>query len=330
MEVEDRWRAVHASQDGMTYEAIEKNYGYTCDFIARWVKRYRETGTVEDAPREGRPLKLTTEEDMAVRRSLKRKATGSLRKTAKKFKTEHGFSISKNTVARSAERTGLVYRIRKPKPLLSDRDKLARLRFARRRRPRGYWRRLLWSDEASFALYSNTKGEWVEAGSQAAPRETVKWPPRIRVWAAIGAWGKTPLVRIPKSMNAAQFEVLLQHTLLPILRDIGDGHPDNFVFQQDHDGTHTAKRVQKMLADEGIELLEPWAPHSPDISPIENAWSIVEQHLELVNPRTERGLWDAMQEGWENIESRVLLRLCNSIPRRLKGIIAAEGGHIHY
>ena len=59
MKVEDRWRAVHAVEDCMTYEAIEKKYGYTQDFIARWVRRYRETGAVDDAPHEGRPLKLT-------------------------------------------------------------------------------------------------------------------------------------------------------------------------------------------------------------------------------------------------------------------------------
>jgi hypothetical protein len=265
-----------------------------------------------------------------VRRSLKRKATGSLRKTTKKVKKEHGVSVSKNTVARTAERMGLVYRIRKPKPLLSDHDKLVRLRFARRRRPRGFWQRTFWSDEASFALFSNTRGEWVEAGSQAAPRETVKWPPRIRVWAALGTWGKTPLVRIPKSMTGEQFQVLLRDSLLPMLRDLSAGHPEGFVFQQDHDGTHTAKRVQNMLVGEGVEVLEPWPPHSPDISPIENAWSLVEQHLELANPRTERGLWDAMQAGWAEIGPSTVMRLAMSVPRRLAAVIAAKGGHINY
>ena len=63
----------------------------------------------------------------------------------------------------------------------------------------------MWSDEASFALFSSTKGEWVEEGEEAEPHETVKWPPRIRVWAAISSKGKTPLVRIPKNMKAEEF-----------------------------------------------------------------------------------------------------------------------------
>lgn len=330
MSVADRWRAVFAVQDGLTYDAIEKKFGFTRDFIARWVRRYRETGTVEEAARCGRPRELAEGEEREVVRILKRKATGSLRKTAKKFKNEHGMAISKSTVARVAERQDVVYRLRRPKPLLTEADKLARLRFARRRRPKGFWRRVMWSDETSFALYSTTRGEWVDHGSTATPRETVKWPPRIRVWAAISARGKTPLVRIPKSMKAGQFERLLQDTLLPLMRVIYDGEPLGFVFQQDHDGTHTAKCVQKMLASEGVELLEPWIAHSPDANPIENAWSLVEQHLQIVNPRTERGLWAAMQEGWDNISPATLLQLCNSLPRRLEAIIAAHGGHTKY
>lgn len=330
MAVFDRWRAAICIQDGMSYEDITRKYGYLPEFISRWSRRFRETGGVEDAPRAGRPLKLTEAETKAIERTLKRKATGSLRKTAKRMKTVHNVVVSKDTVARVAARVGLVYRLRKPKPLLSLKDKLSRLRFARVRRPRGFWQRLMWSDETSFALYSSTRGEWVPAGSQAAPRETVKWPPRIRVWAAISAKGKTPLVRIPKSMNAEAFKKLLKEKLLPLMREIYDGSPDGFVLMQDGDGTHTATKVQNALFEEGIELLLPWPAHSPDLNPIENAWSIVERYLEQVNPRTERGLWDAMQDGWNKIDQGTLLRLTGSLPSRLKAVKASAGGHTKY
>ena len=99
---------------------------------------------------------------------------------------------------------------------------------------------------------------------------------------------------------------------------------------QDGDGMHTAKRVTKMLDEEGIEQLLPWPAHSPDLNPIENAWSIVERHLEEVNPRTEDGLWTAMQEGWAKIDETTLRKLTRSLPKRLEEVKAAEGGHTHY
>lgn len=330
MEKEDRYRVVFALQDGMSYTDIEKKWGYTRQFIAHWAKRYRETGGVDDAPRSGRPMTLSDAQTKAAIRSLKRKATGSLRKTAKKMRTDHGVVVTKNTIANVAKREGLVYRLRHPKPLLTERDKLARLRFARLRRPRGYWRRVVWTDETSFAVFSSTKGEWVPTGTLAAPRETVKWPPRIRVWAGISAMGKTSLVRIPKSLKAGAFEKLMKEELLPQIRDIYDGDPTAFVLMQDGDGTHTAKRVQKMLVDEGVEQLLPWPAHSPDLNPIENAWSMVERHLEKVNPSTERGLWKAMKEGWEKIDHASLVRLTGSLPRRLAAVKEAQGGHTKY
>lgn len=314
----------------MSYTMIQSKYGYTRRYIARWWKRYQETGGVDDAPRVGRPKTLTTDQRKEVVRSLKRRASSSLREVAKKMRTEHDVTVSPATIRRIAMEEGLVYRRRRRKPLLTDAHRQARLRFARRRRPRGFWARVMWCDEASFALYSLTKGEWVEAGEEPAPHETVKWPPRIRVWAAISSKGKTPLVRIPKKMTSEEYEILLMEKLIPHMCDAINAGPQDFVFMQDGDGCHTAKRVRKRLENEGIEQLLPWPAHSPDLNPIENAWSIVERHLESVHPTSDRGLWEAMNEGWAKIDETQLLRLCDSLPRRLEMVKEAQGGHTKY
>lgn len=285
---------------------------------------------MDDAPRSGRPDRLNPDQKVQIARSLKRKATSSLRKTAKKIWTDHHVRVSTDTVWRVAKQQGLVYRRRTTKPLLTDAHKLARLRFATRRRPVRFWDKVMWSDEASFALYSYTKGEWVEEGEAASPHETVKWPGRIRVWAAISAKGKTPLIKIDKKMKAAQFEILLRDKCIPAMCDAIKGTSKDFVFMQDGDGTHTARRVVNFLENDGIDQLQPWPAHSPDLNPIENAWSMVERHLETVNPHTTDGLWRAMQDAWEKIDEDHLRQLCGSLPRRLEAVKAAKGGHTTY
>ena len=122
----------------MSYTDITSKYGYTRDFIARWWKRYQDTGGVDDARRSGRPDSLSPTQKTQVARCLKRKATSSLRKVAKKTKTEHHVAVSKDTVRRVAKEQSLVYRRRTTKPLLTDANKIARLKFARRRRPPGF------------------------------------------------------------------------------------------------------------------------------------------------------------------------------------------------
>lgn len=328
--MEDRWNVIHCRKEGMSYNTMQKRFGYSRSFIARWWKRYQETGGVEDAPRSGRPHLLTPGQRRDVARMLKRKATNSLRVVAKKMNTDHGVTVSKDTIRREVMEEGLVYRRRKKKPLLTEKHKKARLRFARRRRQQGFWDRVMWSDEASFALYSLTKGEWVMDGEEPAPHETVKWPPRIRVWAAISCRGKTPLVRISKKMNATSFEKLLIAELVPHMCEAINGYPKDFVLMQDGDGCHTAKKVQNSLEKEGVEQLLPWPAHSPDLNPIENAWSMVERHLETVHPTSERGLWQAMQQAWENIDEDQLLQLCGNLPDRLRAVKDAQGGHTKY
>jgi transposase len=328
--MEDRWQVVSSRKRGMSYRDIQKEYGYSQSFIARWWKRYQETGGVDDAPRSGRPDRLTPDQKVQVVRSLKRKATSSLRKTTKKIRTEHHVPVSTTTIWRVAKDAGLVYRLRTNKPLLTPQHKAARLRFARRRRSPGFWESVMWSDEASFALYSSTKGEWVVEGELAEPHETTKWPLRIRVWAAISAKGKTPLIRIPKKMNADAFAKLLKKELIPHMCQAINGTKQDFVFMQDGDGTHTARIVRNLLESEGIEELRPWPSHSPDLNPIENAWSMIERHLETVHPSSDRGLWEAMQEAWKNIGDAQLVRLCRSLPARLKALKEAQGGHTRY
>ena len=108
----------------MTYRAIETEFGYSMSTISRWWHRYCEKGGFDDAPRSGRPLKLTDAQAKAVGRSLKHKERGSLRTTAKYMEVEHAkymevehdVKISKDTVANIAKRNGLVYRLRKTNP----------------------------------------------------------------------------------------------------------------------------------------------------------------------------------------------------------------------
>lgn len=224
----------------------------------------------------------------------------------------------------------LTFCIRPRKPLLTERHMLARLNFARTMRQRGFWNKVLWSDEASFALHSTPRGQWVTEGEEPAPRKTVKWPTRIRVWAGIAATGKTKLIRIPKAMNSDAYILMLRKKGLPQAQSIFHGMANDWVFMQDGDGAHTSKKTLRFLKSEGIQLLQPWPAHSPDLNPIENAWSMVEMYLQKKNPTTTDGLWRSMKRGWSSIDEGQLWNLCGSVERRMKSVIELKGGNTKY
>lgn len=266
--IEQRLLAVNLRQAGHTWLNIEEHYHVPRRTAQRAWKKYCTTGNIEDLPRSGRPSKLSASDLRSIKRAITKKRTGSTRGVAARMERKRGLAVSHMTVWRSVQRMGLVHRIRPTKPLLTRAHRRARLRFARTRRRRGFWNHVLWSDEASFCLYSDTTKQWIPKGSKPTPRQTVKWPGRIRVWAGISTKGKTKLIRIPKAMDSKAYVDMLQSKALPEARSIFSGSSQDWLLMQDGDGAHTAKYTTDFLQNEGILVLEPWPAHSPDLNPI--------------------------------------------------------------
>ncbi|UYV79831.1 hypothetical protein LAZ67_18000857 [Cordylochernes scorpioides] len=66
---------------------------------------------------------------------------------------------------------------------------------------------------------------------------------------------------------------VLEPVVLPYLQGLPTA-----IFQQDNARPHVTRIVQKFFVNRQIELL-PWPARSPDLSPIENMWSMVAQRL---------------------------------------------------
>ena len=82
-----------------------------------------------------------------------------------------------------------------------------------------------------------------------------------------------------------------------------------------------------------------WPPYSPDLNPIENVWhilkdEIIRQYPELATiPKTDAAM-DALIRAaitvWEELDRGVLMKLAESITRRLLAVINAGGWYTKY
>ncbi|GFW80891.1 transposable element Tcb1 transposase [Trichonephila clavipes] len=103
------------------------------------------------------------------------------------------------------------------------------------------------------------------------------------------------------------------------------------IFQQDNARPHVARIVQSFFVNHQIELL-PWPARSPDLSPIENMWSMVAQRLIQITPpaTTPDQLWQRVKAAWSAVPQEHIQSLFESKPRRVAAVISNNGGYSSY
>ena len=103
------------------------------------------------------------------------------------------------------------------------------------------------------------------------------------------------------------------------------------IFQQDGAPAHSSKKAMSWLEahvglfwGKGI-----WPGNSPDLSPIENLWSIVQSKLNEMPAATNRdSLIKNVKTAWSEIDPDTLENLICGMPERIKTCIKLKGAYI--
>ncbi len=120
----------------------------------------------------------------------------------------------------------------------------------------GLWRKrtglLLSGPKSSFQMKSKFcisfgnqgPGVWRKSGEAQNPcclKSSVKFPKSVMIWAAMSSAGVGPLCFLKSTVNAAIYQEILEHFMLPSADKLyGDA---DFIFQQDLAPAHTAKET---------------------------------------------------------------------------------------
>ncbi len=125
------------------------------------------------------------------------------------------------------------------------------------------------------------------------PRNTHK---NTTVIAALTTTGIGPTMLLPGAPDTAAFEVYIEHVLGPSLI------PGQVVVM-DNLRAHKSRRVQQLIEAYACEL---WfvPPYSPDLSPIEEAFSKFKNGLRRAKARTNAALEQAIATGLEAITAQ--------------------------
>ncbi|GFW51958.1 transposable element Tc1 transposase [Trichonephila clavipes] len=115
-------------------------------------------------------------------------------------------------------------------------------------------------------------------------------------------------------------------SVLPYLQGLATA-----IFQQDNARPHVSRIVQRFFVHHQIELL-PWPARSPDLSPIENLWSMISQRWTQITPpdATPDQLWQRVEDAWSAVPQEHIQSLLESMPRRVAAMISNNGGYFGY
>ncbi|GFS92591.1 transposable element Tcb1 transposase [Trichonephila clavipes] len=133
--------------------------------------------------------------------------------------------------------------------------------------------------------------------------------PGITVWGGIGYHFRTPLVRIDGILNSQRYiSEVLEPVVLPYLQGLATA-----IFLQDNARPHVPHIVHRFFVNHQIELL-PWQVRSPDLSPIENMWSMFAQRLTQITPQaaTPDQLWQRVEAAWSAVPQEHIQSLFES------------------
>lgn len=310
---------------GMKQAAICDRYSIGKSTISRIIGRFKATGSSNVQHRGGRSRETSARQDRLICRKVKSKPFV----TATKIKDALNLDCSPRTIQRRIREAGFVSCKPIKKPLINERNRLKRLAFAKEHldwTPR-QWRAVLFTDESKFNMFGSDGNfrVWRPQGKRFDYRytqKTVKYGGgSIMVWGCFSYAAVGPLHRIDGIMDSLMYRDIMENVMLPYA---SEEMPLKWTYQQDNDPKHTARIVKRWFEDNNVSVMG-WPAQSPDLNPIENLWSIVDQRIDRSQASNKDALFQAIQEAWNAIPEEIIHNLVDSMPRRCQAAIAAKG-----
>ena len=105
----------------------------------------------------------------------------------------------------------------------------------------------------------------------------------------------------------------------------------NFVYVQDNAPPLTARDTVRFLEQQDVEVMD-WPARSPDMNPIEHVWDQMGIWIRdmAFPPSTVAELQQVVRQAWDAVGPQRVRRLVESMPRRVRAVLAARGGNTRY
>lgn len=329
-----KWQIVGAVKAGMNNSEVARTLNVSRKAVINVKRVYGATNDVKSAPISGRPRLTSPRTDRYLERCMMQNRTMTAQEVRDSCPGTSAQRMSPRTVRRRLLDLGFGYRAAPRRQALTDDHAKRRKQWCRGHQAffDQHLDCVIFSDESNFEI-RNRKNRLMIRRRPGEPVKPNLVQPRVQkgggsvgIWGCISARGAGCCKIYRGRVKAAEYLSIVQNELAASVDLLYQNEP--YWFQQDGARVHTAHVVQDYFADSEVRIL-PWPARSCDLSPIENVWSYIDTRLQRrTGDRSLKTLDDletALLEEWNNLPAEYCANLVQSVPKRVRKCIDANG-----
>jgi transposase len=280
-----RERVLKAVDQGMQRKEAVKLFGISESSIKRYLKLRYETGNLAPKAMVGRPPKKVGALQNGLLPQLQAHPDATLKEHCKLWEQETGMRVSISTMSESIKRLEWT---RKKKTLEAKERKEEERQKWREKAKELDVHKLRVVDETGSNLTLTRRYARAPKGKRACGSLPCKRGKNVTMITDLSLNGLGETVLLDGAANGSFFEAYVEHILAPTLK------PGEIVIL-DNLSIHKGKRVRDLIEARGCQLL--FLPtYSPDLSPIEEAFSKVKALLRSRAAQTREALYQALTD----------------------------------
>ena len=305
--------------------------------VLRTILKFEKTGTTADKNRPGRPrIASITDDNTSIYRVARKNHKYSAKEIVQEVNLALKNHISRQTVNRRLIDRKLCCYVAARKPLLKPTVLLKCIKFCRAilKMTNYELRRIIFSDESNFTVINRKNRVIIRRHynemfhSRYIMSRLQGGGGLVGIWGCIAYDGPGLCYLYNGRMGQHKYIEMLENHLIPT-RDIFFSNESEWEFQQDNAPCHKAKTVTTWFQENNIKVLQ-WPARSPDLNPIENAWSVLDRKLTKAPVTSAAHLRESLKELFDSLSTDYCRKLFDLIKRRCELCIKNKGGHIPY
>jgi transposase len=325
---------------GIDVESIADSLDVTVYTVKSAVRRMLESGNFDDKPRTGRKTKVSKRDMRHIKYHASRGLYSSAVELTQDVRNDFDIDVYRQRTSDILRQHGFKRFIDRVAPPNTSKWKSDRRKFYYDNLSTN-WDHVAFTDEKTFRQKKSGRIKYYARSFEEFQEKHHRLPLRpseeIKVWGAISVNGVGPLIRIPTSMKTGDYVRKILKPLLSTKKSIAKlmrlkrVRFDDFLWQQDNAPFHNGLVARIFFKKCNINVMR-WPPYSPDLSPIENVWNIVQYRLRkrLIEKGSCKNLYKEIESIWYSITPAECSKLINSMPDRLNELYRREYNVIDY